>query len=381
MRLFKPLSRRTFLLTVLVGVFSLIPAASVIAQQTPPGDLTVTVEEQENGDIKISLSGTAYMQGFSSGMGFTNFTDFPGNHPVKNPVKNPVENPVENPVKNPVKNPHPSHFPLPPGLSLTMPVNYISSESESPEEGALPSIVHALGYIYFSGGWYLGGFDSGSLNLGDTITGAGSVTTSGIDFNRYFVPGTFLVTPVQVGPKAVASVAEGEFSSQGIYPYFITYEVIPFVPNPSLALSHPGAFPKTILRKSGGTKKVTIRNNGNTPLTGLNLSISVPGDFSSSTLPKTALAPGESTSVDVTFRPKSRGKRTATLTVKGLHTPRQSEPKSALKRGTKPVEDFAPEPIEISASTSLSGEGKAKPRPKPRPEPPTESPRSVSRPR
>ena len=364
MRLFKPLSIRSFLPAALLGVFSLIPAASVIAQQTPAGDLTVTVEEQENGDIKFSLSGTAYMQASYSGMSSTNFSpsfSFSSGTPPTTGIGY-------------------GSFGRPPGLSLTMPVNDISSESEAPEEGMGQTFIdYPLANVYFSSGWFLGYFN-GEFHLeGDPITGAGSVTTSDIDFNRYFVPGTFLVTPGGVASEPEASVAEGEFPNSGIYPYFITYKVIPFVLNPSLALSHPGAFPKTILRKSGGTKKVTIRNNGNTPLTGLNLSISVPGDFSSSTLPKTALAPGESTSVDVTFRPKSRGKRTATLTVKGLHTPRQSEPKSALKRGTKPVEDFAPEPIEISASTSLSGEGKAKPRPKPKP--PIDSPRSVTGPR
>jgi len=361
----KPLSIRTSLLAALAGVLSLIPAASVIAQQIPAGDLTVTVEEQENGDVKFSLSGTAYMQSSLPFPQFvTNFSLDSASPPANGDIGDFGD--FEN-----------GGISLPSGLTLTMPDNPIlTSEIESPEECPAQTFIQPLGnfYTYEADRWFLGEFLSGELSYGDPITGAGSVTTSNIPFSL-FVPGTFLVGPAEDDwwdSEPEASVIEGEIHSSGLYPYSITYEVIPFVPNPSLSLSHPGAFPKTIRGKSGGTKRVMIKNNGNAPLTGLSLSIDVPGsrDFSTSAIPKTALAPGESTSVAVSFRPKGEGQRTGTLTVKGFYTPR-------VEFGF--VEEGAPEegkgeypvvPVEVSASTQLTGQGLPKPRPNRRPNTP-----------
>jgi len=335
----KPLSIRTSLLAALAGVLSLIPAASVIANGGPPaGDLTVTVEEQENGDVKFSLSGTAYVQeSIPSVLFVTNYLDS-------------------------ASPPTPfwgyNYISLPSGLTLTMPNNSIPpSEIESPEEGGVQTFIdYPLAFFFMEDfAWYLGAFNKGMTMMGDSITGAGSVTTSDIPFSL-FVPGTFLVE------------AEG-----GRFPYSITYEVIPFVPNPSLSLSHLGAFPKTTRGKSGGTKSVIIENNGSAPLTGLSLSIDVPGsrDFSTSAIPKTALAPGESTSVAVSFRPKGEGQRTGTLTVKGFYTPRQPMLSSAEEGAPEEGKgEFPVVPVEVSASTQLTGQGLSKPKPNRRPNTP-----------
>ncbi len=372
MRLFKPPSLRSFLPAALVGALSLIPAASVIAQSPPAGDLTVTVEEQENGGVKFSLSGTAYMQSSFSGMSVTNRTDN-------------RETPPADPDAG-------GSYALPVGLTLTMPGNGNASEIEAPEEGMPVNEIYSLNSVGFNGNWELGYFSGGSLSWGDSITGAGSVTTNSVPFS-WFVPGTFLVSP-----GVDSSSPEG-----GIYPYSITYKVIPFVRNPSLTLSKPGAFPKTFLRKSGRAQRVVIKNNGGVALTGLNLSIAGSGarDFSSSTLPRRELAPGDSTAVDVSFRPKRKGTRAATFTVKGLYTPPQPEPGISppgepfpFRFGpmlgqpeptiAPPMEGApgdemieAPAPVEVSDSTQLIGKGIVMPKPKPR----HNSPRSVLRPR
>lgn len=341
---------RTFFLAALVGILSFLPHFSANADviDTPAGDLTVTVEEQENGDVKFTLSGTAFMQGFHPGMNAVNFnTGLPPAYSF-------------------------GSYGLPAGLILTTPDNG-SMGSEDPEEGEPAALRdHPLNWIYFSGGWQMtSSTNTGPLYRGDPIIGSGSVTTSEINFDQYFVPGTFLVGPGGFD-NSEPEVAEGGIENAGIYPYFVTYRVIPFEYKPSLALSGEGSFPKTLQGKSADSQKVTITNSGNTTLTGLSVSIARPGsrDFSASGLSKKDLAPGESTTVEVGFRPKRGGSLSATLTVKGLYTPRQ-EIVFIAQPEEFPVKEVAPlPPVEVSASTKLSGKGIAKPGSKPRPNSP-----------
>jgi hypothetical protein len=353
MRYFKPLSLRTFLLTALAGIGSLLPAASVVAGlPIPAGDLTVTVEEQENGDVQFSLSGTAYMQWDSSPMSSTNYSYSPISPPANGYLSQTVS--------------------VPAGLTLTMPTT-VTSANEAPEEGPLQEFSNfpIINANFYSGGWYLGFTPTVSLSTGDTITGSGSFTTSDLNFGQYFVPGTFVVGPGGSGSEPEASIAEGQVASSGVYPYFITYEVIAYTQNPSLLLSGPVAFPATLPRKSARTKSLTIKNNGNAALTGLALSITG-NEFSSSRLAKTELAPGESTSVDLSFRPKRKGKRSETLNVKALYTPRMP-PVMPASEGEIPLEDILeviPAPVEISASTQLTGQGISRPTRAPRPNTP-----------
>lgn len=72
------------------------------------------------------------------------------------------------------------------------------------------------------------------------------------------------------------------------------------------------------LGKTGSKKSYLIKNTGTATLNGLALK---PGgkhakDFLVSKLPVTSLAPGKSASFHVQFKPKAKGKRTATLQVK-----------------------------------------------------------------
>jgi len=346
-----PLPFRTFFLAALAGILSFLPHFSANADviDTPAGDLTVTVEEQENGDVKFTLSGTAFMQGFHPGMNAVNFNT--GLPPALSF----------------------GSYGLPEGLTLTTPDNEIL-DSEDPEEGDIAMLVdHPLNWIYFSGGWQMtSSTNTGPLYRGDPIIGSGSVTTSEFSFDDFFVPGTFLVGPGGLAPTSEPEVAEGGIENAGIYPYFVTYQVIPFEFKPSLAIAGPGSFPKTLVGKSAGSQKVTITNSGNATLTGLSVSIARPGsrDFSASSPSKKELAPGESTTVEVDFRPKRGGSLSATLTVKGLYTPRQ-QIGYAAEVEELPIEDVSPlPPVEISASTKLSGKGVAKPKPTPRPNTP-----------
>jgi hypothetical protein len=356
MRYFKPHSVRILLLSALAGLLTLISASSVYAQSlAPAGDLTVTVEEQENGDVKFSLSGTAYMQGSSFNMGYTNYASaWPPSEATPPSITF-------------------GSYPLPPGLTLTMPSNMLPSESDLPEEGApATSVVYPLTTVAFSGGWHLGYFSGGHVFEGDPITGAGSVTTNVLNFGQNFIPGTFVVGPGGSNSEPEGSVAEGQLAVPGQYPYSITYNVIPYTQDPSLVLSGPVSFPRTILRRSAGSEKLTITNNGNTALNGLSLSISGT-EFTSSRLPKTTLAPGESTSVDVSFRPKRKGKRSEAFTVKGLYTPRplprmlDSEEEGPAEA---PEEEVPVVPVEVSASTQLTGQGIPAPKAAPRPNTP-----------
>jgi len=70
--------------------------------------------------------------------------------------------------------------------------------------------------------------------------------------------------------------------------------------------------------KSGPTKKFTIRNIGNAPLTGLTVTRNgaKPREFKVVQATKTSLAAGTSTSFTVTFKPAAKGLRTAAIHVK-----------------------------------------------------------------
>ena len=258
------------------------------------------------------------------------------------------------------------YYELPAGLTLTVPDNgndESAPEAAGPEEDPALSKTLEIDTLYGEGGWALGYFHSGLLHEGDAITGAGSITTKAVPFNL-FTPGTFLIEAGYgggMGSESDSSVEESLGSAGGVYPYSITYKVIPL--KASLNVSGPGAFPKTILGKTSRAQQVKITNNGSAPLTDLNLSIAGRGarDFSPSALSLTSLPAGASTLVDVRFRPKRTGKRRATLTVNGLYTP-PAYPEipilmSVEEDAPEPVTYTVPTPVVVSGSTTLTGKG------------------------
>jgi hypothetical protein len=332
-----------FLAKALAVIFAL-GAPLVRADSFPAGDLTVTVEEQENGSVKFSLGGTAYLQqngSFSS----TNYSYSPGTPPAT----------------------FFGSYGLPPGLKLTVPDRTEGSEEESVEEGPLATRDLLPTYVFGTMGWSLGWFTSGPLLAGDPITGSGSVISSSLPFS-FFIPGTFEVGPGLETSEPESAADEAATLPTGIYPYSITYKVIPFTAEPRLTVATPSRFPKTRLLRSGGTRQVAVSNRGNVTIR--NLSVSITGaasrDFSHGALPVTQLAPGASTRVSVSFKPRRTGTRNASLLVRGAYEP--PAPVYDSEAEELPALD-PPSPIPVSASAPLVGTGFL-PQPNPRPNSP-----------
>jgi hypothetical protein len=321
--------------------------------QFPAGDLTVTVEEQENGDVKFTLSGTAQMQGNDS-FSTTNYA-FPNTPPTTGF----------------------GSYGLPSGLTLTVPGRMVEPcQCESPEELPAAPLVLPIDSVQFStAGWFLGFFKSGPLQTGDPVTGSGTVVSDQVPFHL-FVPGTFLITPdVRDGePEPSAEeVAEGRISYANSA-YYMTYEVIPYSANPKLTISKSSRFPRTRVRRSSGSQVLTVTNRGNVLVRNLSVALKGrdPGDFSHDGIPVVELAPGDSTRVTVGFKPLRRGLRTADLEVSGLFQP----PMPTITAEPEEAEPPAPDPVAVSATATLEGTGfTPKPKPKPIPDPTPASPR------
>jgi hypothetical protein len=292
----------------------------------------VTVEEQENGEVKFSLGGTAYLQQ-NSNFSHTNYSYSPAAPPST----------------------FFGSYGLPPGLKLTVPDRTEVSEEESVEEGVLATRDLLPGYVFGTLGWGLGWFTSGPLLAGDPITGSGSVTTASVPFS-FFIPGTFEVGPGPDNSEPESAAPGGAVIPAGILPYSITYKVIPFTAEPNLFLATPSRFPKTRLMRSGGTREVTISNRGNVTIRNLSVSITgaASGDFSHGPLPVTLLEPGSSTRVAVSFKPRRSGLRTASLVLRGVYEPPAPVYTSEAEE-LAPVEEATP--IPVSVSVPLSGTG------------------------
>lgn len=223
--------------------------------QFPAGDLTVTVEELDGGEVRFSLSGSAPTRTETSfwNTGYDSTTSNP---------------------------PHPfsvfSYQALPSGLKLS------ANSNDYP-----------LNNVYFDSGgyWFLGTFGSSTFPQGTNVTGSGTGVSSTIPFSN-FVPGTY------------------EVAGQA---FDVTYRVIAKpAPAPRLALSGPGRFPATLVGRSSRPRSLRITNTGNAEATGLSLAISgkAARDFKS-TRPPAALAAGGSATVKVTFKPRAKGARKA----------------------------------------------------------------------
>lgn len=290
------------LLSALVGIL-VVSAASPLLAQVPAGDLTVTVQETESGEVQFSLSGTAFMEqsGYVSG---TNAAFSPPVPPANTPTF--------------------VQYQIPPGLILTVTDLMPQSEPEIPEEGLSQSVNLPLTSIVSStGNWFFTSQSSGYLPSGSPITGSGSITTNAVPFS-FFVPGTYLVAPSNINTsEAEPSAPEnGEMTlpAQGYQPYYITYKVIPYSPEASvseLGVSKPKTFVTRV--ESPVSQTITITNVGNTPISGLKVEISKSGKKNFDvTQPKlTTLAPGAATTFVATFEPESTGSKRTNIKVTG----------------------------------------------------------------
>jgi hypothetical protein len=288
------------LLSGLVGIL-VLSAASPLVAQIPAGDLTVTVEETENGDVRFSLSGTAFMQR-SGSISNTNSSNFPAVPPSTAPAF--------------------VSYPIPPGLNLTVPAAE-ASESETPEEGSTATENVPLTAVQAStGNWYFAMQSTGFLPIGSAVTGSGSITTGAVPFS-FFVPGTYLVGPPSIRNSEVESAEpenpKGSPPTPGNQEFFITYKVIPYS---SAASSELGVSkPKTFVTRVGSSisQTITITNLGNSPISGLKVEIPRPGrkNFDATQPRLTTLAAGASTTFVATFEPESPGSKRSSFTVTG----------------------------------------------------------------
>lgn len=252
----------------LIAILSFGMVSSAVAGgANPASDLTVTVQELENGDVKFSLSGTAYYNNPMMGEPYRTPTDYSQMTP-----------------------PHTlddyEYFTIPDGLTLTVPNNDPMPPS--------PTREATLRYLDFnsSGYWSFYSFYTGTLNFGDEMTGSGMVVTDEVPFSAFEV-GTFFV--------------EGN-------DFDMTYVVRPYVPPvPRLKAPAKARFSKTLLRKSSRTSRIVIQNVGDGAVE--NLAVRISGgaarDFRIRKRPSSMVEPGGSTALTVFFRPRAVGNRRA----------------------------------------------------------------------
>lgn len=227
--------------------------------QFPAGDLTVTVEELDGGEVRFSLAGSVPLREESSfsNTGYNNVTPSPP-HTLTSFV----------------------FYPMPSGLTLSAAGNDF-----------------AITYIYFdpTSFWYMGSFGSSAFPQGTNVVGSGTGISSTIPFSN-FIPGTY------------------EVAGQA---FDVTYRVIAkAVPAPRLVVTGPGRFPATLVRRSSRPRNLLITNTGNAAATGLKVDVSgkASRDFKATPPPDT-LAAGASTALKITFKPRAKGVRKADATI------------------------------------------------------------------
>jgi hypothetical protein len=129
-------------------------------------------------------------------------------------------------------------------------------------------------------------------------------------------------TGVTNGP---AGSSDNSASSAGAAYVFLVFESPPTPPR--LTVARPRAFPRTPVGKRSKPQTIRVRNLGGSAATGLaaQLSGKAAKDFLI-TRPAPTLAPGAATSFRATFRPKAKGLRRATVTVRAGNAAAQRVP-------------------------------------------------------
>jgi hypothetical protein len=270
------------------------------------GDLTLTVEEQENGDIRFTLTGSS---------------------PIKNsgsPYYTPYgyDSSIGRLIPTATRDDSFTSFPLPPGLVLQSD-GVPTSETDDGEIGeGLSFVALPIEEIhFFSGGWVLS-VTSGGVISGYTVQGEGSclLTVGPSD-------GSEVEEIPPAKPIEFSDFVPGTYPVEGTY-YDMTYVVVPYsevvpisVPQPTaapaIALRGRGVFPSTRVGSTSAPRTIRIRNAGKAPLRGLRASVQGSREFSVSAPRPASLSPGASASVKVRFRPSASGRRSARLVVSG----------------------------------------------------------------
>lgn len=186
----------------------------------------------------------------------------------------------------------------------------------------------------------LGGVDPGPINGSLAFTGAAFVfsRSSGnwgqVNYLKASTPGEedqFGTVVAISGTTALFGVPEEDSNANGIggdetdnsapragaaYLFDLDGSLVP--PGPAiLTTQSPRPFPKTAVRRSSKPQILSLSNTGESPLTGLRLTLSgkAAKDFRITPPGVTTLTAGGSTSYQITFKPRKKGNRSASLTV------------------------------------------------------------------
>lgn len=210
---------------------------------------------------------------------------------------------------------------------------------------------HQFGYhVAISGDLLLVGapFESSSLGGVDPSPANGNLTNAGaayvfsrsggnwgqVNYLKASTPGEedqFGSVIAISGTTALFGVPEEDSNANGIggdetdnsapragaaYLFDLDGSLVP--PGPAiLTTQSPRPFPKTAVRRSSKPQILSLSNTGESPLTGLRLTLSgkAAKDFRITPPGVTTLTAGGSTSYQITFKPRKKGNRSASLTV------------------------------------------------------------------
>lgn len=128
--------------------------------------------------------------------------------------------------------------------------------------------------------------------------------------------------PLAFGNNLVEIRVTSTDTSERVYSVTVTRPSPPF-----LSLTRPRAFPRTSVGKRSKPQAIRVRNFGGTAATGIAVRLSgkAARDFRL-TRPALTLAPGATTIFRATFRPRAKGLRKATVTVRASNAAARSVP-------------------------------------------------------
>ena len=268
------------------------------------GDLTLTVEELEDGGVRFTMSGSTTAR--TSGTVYQTpwfYDSGTGRYIPPSTLESGQS------------------YSLPTGLAYGI----TSTDTSPPEEGDIEEgsgeIESPLSGINFaSGGWYL--YSTSHVFGGSLIRGIGSVTVPAPSSNE---PNSQIEETLPPGIP-FSNFVPGTYQVSGTY-FDMTYVVVPYTPappvepiasSPRITLSGPGRLPNAFVGRGASRGTVRIRNTGDVPVRNLRAAISGPGsrDFRATRPAPRQIAPGSVATSRILFRPTRIGQRRARLVVR-----------------------------------------------------------------